>query len=306
MNIYHLPAGDPAWARAYGFSPQPLTAIESKLAEATAAGQVVGWWRDGLTLHCDPAHSRARRTRWTGDTPLAAEYRVDAVPSYWEALEYFCEGELDALIVGQSWISFPAAGREVLARFAAHVPSAADNDATTATPLTLPDCSNEVAGDPFLLNQWGKMLSYAQRYTEAGAAFRQALELNPEYGEPYGNLATLLWNFGKRREAFALFTEALLKNPHRTTTQLNFFDAGHNMEEFATIAAVMEELIPSVPDQTEFRHHLAIAYHKLGRASDALTALREILAHDPHDAEAQALLEGFEAAPSAAASQALS
>lgn len=304
MSTYHLPAGDPTWARTYGFTATPVAAVEAVVADAKVAGQLIGWWQDGLTIHCDPARCNARRTRWTGDAPLVAVTRVAAVHSFWDALEYFCEGELDALIIGDAVVRFPAAGRALLARLSALLPAESETTDAQAAPLVLPDCSNEAAGDPFLLNQWGKMLAYAQRYTEAGAAFRQALELNPEYGEPYGNLATLLWNFGKRREAFALFTEALLKNPHHNATQLNFFDAGHNMEEFATIAGVMEDLIPAVPEQIEFRHHLAICYHKLGRIDEAITVLQGILTHDPTDAEAQALLDGFQAP--APVSQALS
>ena len=263
-------------ANAYGFVP------------SIVPGNVEDWIHDQL------AHG-ARVAEWSGELSLydgkAAKQPVLEVSTWWEALDWYSEGPVDLFVCRQepneSWfLTFPQKGQEILEAL---------REASVRGPASqIRDFTSEVQGNAFLLNQWGKVLSFTNKISEAGAAFRQSVETLTAYAEPYSNLGTLLWTVGKRREAMRLFAESFLKNPHRKTIQLNFFDAAHALEEFDFMAKVIEVALISMPEMTEFRHHLAICYHHLKRTAEAKKILEEILNENPDDREARSLLEHYQ------------
>lgn len=291
----YLKIGDPRCGKAYGFQPTVLANIDAWLEEQVQAGRVVGRWNDGLAIHLDPSRQVELLARWKehGMTQAGPVLQVDGIGTFWQAFEFFSEGNLDFLVTNDWFIAFPAEGRTVLEQCGAVVGArqeARGQEVAPAAATPPPDLSAVVGNDPFLLNQYGKMFAFCRDYAKAGECFRTAAEVMPEYSEPYGNLGALMWQVGKRREAFVLFVEALAKNPHRVVSQLNFFDAGHELEEYAAMASVLEELIPSVPEYAEFRHHLAVCYVRLNRAAEGKALLENLLAQRPDDQEAIQLL----------------
>ncbi|GEM_PF-5507088 len=302
--MQHLKLLEPQCASAYGFVPQPVEDAAAFIAAQRQAGKVVGEWNEQLILHLDPVQHAARVARWSEIVPVSARMVIADLP-FWIAMEYFAEGDLDCFVTPTWACAFPEHGQKLLETFGQLVAqhevapaSAGEELAAPAAPVTtpapaIPDFSAQVQGDAYLLNQWGKVLAYGQRISEAGEAFRQSIDVTRAYSEPYSNLGALLWQFGKRREAFILFVEALIKNPHRLAGQLNFFDAGHELAEFGAMAKVIEELLPTVHEYVEFKHHLAICYFRLGRMDEAIALLNNVVATHPDDAEAQQLLKEF-------------
>ncbi len=269
---FHFTANTTRAANAYGFVPQTIEGDRAQwIQQHVANGNIVAEWSHRLILHSSAVPSLAE---------LPAQ-----VKTFWDALDCFSEGMFDILLCDTWYVAFPSAGRDILTQFRAIV----DAKERGETP-PCPALAHDIANDPFLLNQWGKVLAFCGESIAAGENFRESAERLRRYGEPYSNLGTLLWGLGKQREAFVFFLEGFLMNPHRTSVQLNFFDAVHELEEYEVLARVLEELLPYAPEYPVFRHHLAIAYYHIGRAAEAMQLLETVLASQPDDADAQRLL----------------
>ncbi len=67
---------------------------------------------------------------------------------------------------------------------------------------------------------------------EARKLFLEAIRINPEYAESYGNLALLYESQGKLRQALSTYREAIEKNPKNYKIRNNFatFIAEYNIE----------------------------------------------------------------------------
>lgn len=292
-----MPAGDAQWAKTYGFTPTSLTDVNGFLAEQVQQGKIVAHWDGELTILCDVERVRPRLAHWEAQgIVLEPRMVMTAKQKFWDALDFFAEGDLDVFVAPNWAIEITPAMRQTLGRMSAALQKPAAPDAPPA-PGTFPDFFPDVAHDPYLMNQYGKLLSHTQQIGEAGKAFRLSIDLCPEYSEPYSNLGTLLWQFGKRREAFVLIVEALVKNPYRVATQMNFIDAGYEMEEYGNVLSVLEYLIPQMPDHPELRHHAAICCHKTGRTAQAVTMLDALITQFPDDTDAQSLRQQFAQAP---------
>lgn len=285
-------------AKAYGFLAQPVPSPESWIREQKARGQVVGELAEGaLKVHLDSSHGPLLK-RWREDgLQIEDGKKVEAISSVWNALELFSEGGLDYLVSGNKAIEFPKVGKEMIEDLKNYLDKKETDRAEGGhAPVSsdMQDYAAQAEGNAFLKNLYGKILSHQQNIAEAGKAFREAVGLMASFGEPYSNLGTLLWQHGQKRNAFLLFAEGLIKNPHSIPCQLNFLDAGHEMQEYKAMITVLETVLPETPDCVEFKHHLAIAYHRTGETEKALRCLNEILSADPADAEALNLLKSFE------------
>lgn len=289
-----LKAGDKSSFESYGFSPETISNGKDWILEKVAEGQIVGQWNQGLWLHFDP-EKNAEFVKYISEEGMEVKspIQVEGVSSFWDALEYFTEGSMAYLLSDGHAVAFPSHYHELLAEFSALAQAAELPEGDESTdPYPLPSDLSEKAGqDPFLLNQLGKLYAMTRNVSLAGETFRKLLEAHPGYSEAYGNMGTLLWRFGSRREAFMLFVESMLKNPHRTVNQLNFFDSGYELKEYAAMAKVLETVLPAVPECVELRHHLAMSYCHLGRVGEAKALLESIMASHPDDEEARQILD---------------
>lgn len=250
-------------AKAYGFLPEKIQGDRAAWIEARVKqGKSVGEWNQVLRVYGGPQHPEM--PRW----------------DFWNTLDYFSEGGMDFLVVGDGFIAFPSVAREMQQTL---------KDFSEKKIKSVRDFSKEVGEQPYLLNLYGKILSFQANYSLAGECFRKAVEKMSEFAEPYANLGVLLWNGGKRREALFLFSEAFMKNPRRTAVQLNFFDAVHEMKEYDYLVQVLNIILPE-HDCVEFRLHLAIGYRHLGRLEEARKLLDNVLKQNPQDEEAKVLL----------------
>ncbi len=286
----------------FGFSESWIDQPEAWMQDRIQKGQLIAVWTGGATpgikIHYDPQLVDAEKkaafeTRWKDAGFVINPGVLLPLPHLTEALEYFSEGDVDVLLVNFTAMEWPVKAKDWLTILRKlhpqnpHELTLAEEDMIQSIVKHVPE---EMMSHPFWMNLCGKILALRGMHAVAGLYFRNAIERCSDYSEPYNNLGTLLWNLEQKREAFLLFAEALMKNPYNSSAQLNFFDSGYEMEEYASIVAVTEFLIQKVPTCIEFHHHLAICYRRLQRTEDAITVLQKILDKDPMDAEARSLL----------------
>lgn len=112
-----------------------------------------------------------------------------------------------------------------------------------------------------LHNDWGFFLASQQRWPEAEAAYRRALDLSPDNPRATTNLALALGEQGRYADAFALFAQ--VSGPAAAHSNLGVLLARH------------------------------------GRETEARDAFRQALAADPHHGHARQFLAALEPPPSA-------
>ncbi|MBX7148477.1 hypothetical protein K1X76_05280 [bacterium] len=207
-----------------------------------------------------------------------------------DVFDYFVKGKIAALILDDHYIlELPS----VVSLIFGEMESLTDTQKNPQSLNTSACDFSEIAkGNPFVTNLWGKLLAFRGEISKAGECFREAVEMERNFSEPYSNLGALLWKAGKQREAFLLFCEALIKNPYSQTAQMNFFDAGYELCEYKAILTIIDHV---ACDETpiEFDHHRAICHFKLGERDKALGIVNTILEKNPVDTEALELKTTF-------------
>ncbi len=244
----------------YAFEKKMLIDPAQWIADQVKNGKRIGHWLDGFRIHGKENEEPAN------------------IESLWQAVTYFCHEDLEAFVIGQTAYSIPADAREALQLIK-------KND--------LGALANQSPNTAFALNLYGKYFASLDQASEAARFFSEALKLCPQFCEPYNNLGQLMWKVGQQKEAFVLFSQALSKNPHLLSAQLNFFDAGLELEEYESILNVINYLESEIPECTEFQYYKAICKHKSGHKEEAKAILRGILKEQPDDPEARQLLEHY-------------
>lgn len=243
----------------YSFQKLKLNDSSQWIADQVQAGKEVGQWLDGFRVHGKNKDD------------------LSDIESIWEAVSHFSQSDLDFFVAGDTAYSIPEDAREFMKTI-------------KGKDITLPSFETLT---PYALNLYGKYLSLHEKISEATSCFSEALKKDPFFSEPYNNLGQLLWKVGKQREGFVLFAESLSKNPHLLIAQLNFFDAGMDLEEYESTLNVIKYLEEEIPDCVEFKYYKAICSHRLGQPEMAKSILQNILKEQPDDAEAQHLLQNY-------------
>jgi tetratricopeptide (TPR) repeat protein len=139
-------------------------------------------------------------------------------------------------------------------------------------------------------NQLGVMAYQAQRYSDAEAKFRRALDSDPEAFEPLVNLGGVLLNLGRPREALAYNRRAVARRPNNAlaNSQLGiaYFDLDDldPAENYLKIAVQLDPAHFSHPQLT-----LAEIYLRRGDRPSALDQLHKFLGQHPDSPQAAAV-----------------
>lgn len=277
----------------YGFKEPKFYFQKEDLSEWVKHGKIVGEWKEEFKIYTDFSKNRSRMDLFLEYNPSSLnEFKIDSVTNLWQCLEIFSAGNLDVLILGDKVLFFTDQQIEMLEEFTSWSHkienSIKKNDLSS---IEIPEFEESCSNDPYLLNQYGKLLVMAQDYSKAGRVFRLAIEQEYNFSEPYSNLGALMWQLGSQKEAFELFTEAILKNPNHSISQLNFFDAAYELEDYKTIVKVIDHCLVHSVHPTELLLHKAIASNKIGNNNEAKDILENILLANPDDKEAKELLE---------------
>jgi tetratricopeptide (TPR) repeat protein len=135
-------------------------------------------------------------------------------------------------------------------------------------------------------NNVGVALQEQQRYDEAIAHYRKAIELRAEYPPAYNNLGTALRAAGRAGEAIEIYDRAIHLQPDFPDAHYNLanalFDSGRTVDAIAHYQIALR----SIPASVEVHTNLGIALAARGSTDEALAEFRAALQADPRSGRA--------------------
>ena len=121
----------------------------------------------------------------------------------------------------------------------------------------------------------------------AEVAFRQALSLNPEADQAWGNLGLTLKAQGKRKLAIEAFQKAAGLQPEAIEYRLNWGNTLADLGEFVKAEVLLREVCEQEPSCALTWAALGRAYNGVGKNDLAIEALRKACAIEPENAQFQ-------------------
>ncbi|MCX6348510.1 MAG: tetratricopeptide repeat protein [Candidatus Aureabacteria bacterium] len=121
--------------------------------------------------------------------------------------------------------------------------------------------------------------------------YRQALEFEPRFMDPYLRLAEIARFRGMPRAALAYYDEMLSLDPRSTAIRLEKAVVFEAIGEETKAEAILEEAREIAPRDVSIRLQLAEFYGRRGRAAEAIGELEEALKLQPGDARIRMRLE---------------
>ncbi len=136
--------------------------------------------------------------------------------------------------------------------------------------------SDAVAANPPKDGWYDLGLAYAaaNEHTEAVAAFRKQLEIDPTHKGAYGQLATELQAAGKTDEALSAYRKQLEITPYQEETLKNLGLLLAQSGDAAEARTELEAAVALPPDDPEIKLALAQVYAKLGENAKAQTLMQ--------------------------------
>jgi predicted O-linked N-acetylglucosamine transferase (SPINDLY family) len=139
-------------------------------------------------------------------------------------------------------------------------------------------------------NKRGAALASQGRLEEAIAAFRQAVELDPDDAHLHSNLGNALREFGRPDEALACLETAVRLDPFSVAANQNLGLAFEAQGRFQEARSCYRKVANLQPQSAEVHAHLGRAAARMGHAEEALRDLQQALVRDPHHAEAHNII----------------
>lgn len=151
-------------------------------------------------------------------------------------------------------------------------------------------CAAVLPEDADLRLDLGNALLAAGRTEEAAAAYRAAIQFNPQNPAAEGNLGIALCELGQLNEAIAHLQSAVALDPTRPEFLNNLGHALSTAGRFEPAIATLRQAIQLHPTWLEPAHNLAHAFKGAGLVEDAIKLCREILAAHPSAAAGHSTL----------------
>lgn len=126
---------------------------------------------------------------------------------------------------------------------------------------------------------------------EADRAFRDALDKDARCAPAYGGLAMVRQQRGDHAGAFDLYLKCLEHDADNLVALLGLFQTSCQMGSFAKVTKYLELYLDRHPGDVSVMFCLATLYARDGRLVSARSMLTTILALEPANAEAAALLD---------------
>lgn len=117
--------------------------------------------------------------------------------------------------------------------------------------------------DPFLLKNYGVILSHLDREEEAIALFDKALAINPKHYQSLRQKGVSLINLGRAKEALPFFDQALTINPKDHNSLWNKGVAIYNIGSTLEAYKIFMAAFALAPDNENCRHHASFVYSQL-------------------------------------------
>lgn len=132
----------------------------------------------------------------------------------------------------------------------------------------------------------GMVMQHQTRWREAEAAYRQALQLKPDYAEAENNLAFCLHEQGRYMDAVRLYRQAIQHKPDYARAYTNLGITLNELEQWTEAEAMHRQALALQPNLAEAHSNLANALKKQARYAEALEAAQQAVALQPKLAEA--------------------
>lgn len=144
----------------------------------------------------------------------------------------------------------------------------------------------------------GKDLSLRDYDEEAIAAFKQAINLEPDYAEAFFRLAYSYTALDKKDEAKDAFEKAakayekfVRKNPKNARAQFNMGLAYSKLLKPEEAVKALKQAVKLEPENGEFYYELGLALSKLAEYDQALNAFQKAIDLDPDNYRAGEAME---------------
>ncbi len=142
--------------------------------------------------------------------------------------------------------------------------------------------------DPDGWNDLGNLLVIVGRPAEAVPLFERALTLKPDYADVHSNFGHALRSLGRADEAITHYRRALALKPNHTGALNNLGAELAERGQSAEALALFEQAVRLKPGDAATLENLAGALRGLGRLDEAITQHRESIRLKPDSATAHA------------------
>jgi tetratricopeptide (TPR) repeat protein len=139
-------------------------------------------------------------------------------------------------------------------------------------------------------NGLGTVYADLGRHADAEAAYRQAIDLDPDYAAPWNNLGSFYGQQGRYEEAEAAFRKAIDLDPENAYPWNNLGTVYHNLGRYEEAEAAYRQAIDLDPDDADYHNNLGNVYRALGRYEEAEAAFRKVIELDQSDAFSHTML----------------
>lgn len=129
---------------------------------------------------------------------------------------------------------------------------------------------------------------------DAEVAFRVACRLNTQCSRAYAGLAMVAQRRQDLKGAFGYYLKSLELDTDNLIALLGLFQTSCEMGSFSQVTRYLELYLSAHPDDTSVMFSLAALYLKDGLLDKSRTVLLAMLTRDPHNTDAQDLLEEVE------------
>jgi tetratricopeptide (TPR) repeat protein len=117
---------------------------------------------------------------------------------------------------------------------------------------------------------------------EAIAAYRRALDDDPDNLDTERGLATALLRDGQLDEALKIFKTVVAAEPQDATSMIKIADIQRQQGHYEDALATLEKAKPLSQDNLELSYNEALVYDTLGRYDDAVRTLKELIESTSH------------------------
>lgn len=114
----------------------------------------------------------------------------------------------------------------------------------------------------------------------------RAIQLNPKAEDAHSNLGIVLKQQGKFEDAISAYRRAIELNPQHHDAHTNMGVALMGLERYEDAVAAHQRALDIDPNNAVAHNNLGIALHKLGRIDDALASYGRVLELDPGHVDA--------------------
>jgi Flp pilus assembly protein TadD len=140
-------------------------------------------------------------------------------------------------------------------------------------------------GNLVIHNNLGCVLKRQGKFQEAAAHYTKALQINPNYAEPYNNLGTVLDQQGKTQEAAAHYTKALQIKPDYAEPHINLGIILIQQGKIQEAAAHFTKALQIKPNNARAYNNMGTLLDQQGKTQEAAAHFTKALQINPNYAE---------------------